>query len=236
MGAFAGACLPSRWLGQLRLEQLWLEHAARYRVGPLELAGDACQADDRDKEAGACTSQASHRFTGGPGTDRPPTPAAPGAAARGRAAVRASPESPAASAADRRPRAWSGLPRRARTGSCAGRSAALIAARASSTNVTSVPRVPITPSSSDVISLDLRAGRREELPRIGAQLRQVALLNDALDVGEEPVAPIEAVGNPGDDLLEYLQRGFRAFEHLRHPIPASPPAAWASTGCTPDPA
>ena len=66
---------------------------------------------------------------------------------------------------------------------------------------------------------DLRACRREELPRISAQRRQVALLDDALDVGEELVAPVEAVGNPGDDLRECPQRGFRAFQDLRHPIP-----------------
>ena len=117
----------------------------------------------------------------------------------------------------------------------AGRSAALIAARASSTNVTSVPLVPIGPFQIGRHLLDLRARRREELPRIGAQRRQVALLDDALDVGEEPVAPVEAVWNPGDDLPEHLQAWLPRAPAPPAADPASPPAAWASTECTADP-
>ena len=43
-GGIGGARLTSRGLGQLRLEKLRLEHAARDRVGPLELAGGSRQA------------------------------------------------------------------------------------------------------------------------------------------------------------------------------------------------
>ena len=66
--------------------------------------------------------------------------------------------------------------RRAPTGSVAGRSAASIAvARLVERTSTSVPFVPISPFELGRDLFDLRARRREELPRVGAQRRQLAL-------------------------------------------------------------
>ena len=59
-----------RRFGQGGLEQLWLQHADRYRVGPLQLARGSGQADaDDDDEGGACASGArpDHFFTAGRG-------------------------------------------------------------------------------------------------------------------------------------------------------------------------
>ena len=68
-----GAALAStggvlyRGVGQGRLEQLWLQHADRYRVGPLQLARGSGQTDADDDEDGACASGArpDHFFTAG---------------------------------------------------------------------------------------------------------------------------------------------------------------------------
>ena len=51
----------------------------------------------------------------------------------------------------------------------AGKSAALIAARASSENLTNVPSVADQPVQLGPHLLDLRTCRRKELPRVGAQ-------------------------------------------------------------------
>jgi hypothetical protein len=49
--------------GLLRLEQLWLQHAAGYRVGPSELAGNGRQAGDGNEKRRAHAESATHCFT-----------------------------------------------------------------------------------------------------------------------------------------------------------------------------
>ena len=61
-----GARGPRRGRGQLRLEQLWFDHATGRDVGPLELAGSH-EADDQAHETRRTAKRECHGFTGGRG-------------------------------------------------------------------------------------------------------------------------------------------------------------------------
>ena len=102
----------------------------------------------------------------------------------------------------------------------AGKSAALIAARASSVNLTSAPSVPINPSISDLICSICALVVVKNFRESALRRWQLALLNDAIDVGEESVAPVETVGNPADNLPEGLQRRFRTIQNAQAADPA----------------
>ncbi len=49
--------------GLLRLEQLWLEHAAGYHIGPSELARGRGQAENSEEKREAAADRAGHCFT-----------------------------------------------------------------------------------------------------------------------------------------------------------------------------
>ena len=99
----------------------------------------------------------------------------------------------------------------------AGKSAALIAARASSENLTNDSSLPVIHSSrtSSARSAQLSSQRTSASRSSGLVDHFV---HHALHVGEEPVAPVKALWDSGNDVPETLQRRLRAIQDVRQPL------------------